>query len=159
MALCERNSPVTGEFLSQRPVTWSIDGFFDLRLNKQLSKQLRHWWFEMPSHSLWCHCNGRGIIENVIVFWWVCVFNLIQHDTVWILFFCLKDEFWRCSLFLCGRMISSAYICSYKTVHYINTFRLRQNGCHFADDIFKQISWIKHDVFLFKFHWSLLLTV
>ena len=27
------NSPVTGEFPSQRPVTWGLDLFFDLRLN------------------------------------------------------------------------------------------------------------------------------
>ena len=30
---------VTGEFPSQRPVTQSFDSFFDLRLNKRLSKQ------------------------------------------------------------------------------------------------------------------------
>ena len=37
-ALCEGNSPVTGEFPSQRPVTRSFDVFLDLGLNKQLSK-------------------------------------------------------------------------------------------------------------------------
>ena len=52
------NSPVTGEFLSQRPVTWSFDIFFDLRLNKRLSKQSWGWWFETPSCSIWRHCNG-----------------------------------------------------------------------------------------------------
>ena len=31
--------------------------FFDLRLNKRLSKQSWGWWFEMPSRSLWRHCN------------------------------------------------------------------------------------------------------
>ena len=36
---CAGNSPVTGEFPAQRPVTKSFDVFFDLRLNKQLSKQ------------------------------------------------------------------------------------------------------------------------
>ena len=38
LVLCAGNSPVTGEFPSQRPVTRSFDVFFDLRLNKQLSK-------------------------------------------------------------------------------------------------------------------------
>ena len=38
-ALCAGNSPVAGEFPSQTPVTRSFDAFFDLRLNKQLSKQ------------------------------------------------------------------------------------------------------------------------
>ena len=32
-AICVGNSPVTGKFPSQRPVTWSFDIFFDLRLN------------------------------------------------------------------------------------------------------------------------------
>ena len=39
LAICAGNSPVTGEFPAQRPVTRSFDDFFDLRLNKQLSKQ------------------------------------------------------------------------------------------------------------------------
>ena len=46
-----------GEFNSQRPVTRSFDAFFDLRLNKRLSKQSWGWWFETPSYSLWRHCN------------------------------------------------------------------------------------------------------
>ena len=39
-----------GEFHSQRTVTRSFDVFFDLRLNKRLSKQLWGWWLETPSH-------------------------------------------------------------------------------------------------------------
>ena len=39
LVLCEGNSPVTGEFPAQRPVTQGFDIFFDLRLNKRLSKQ------------------------------------------------------------------------------------------------------------------------
>ena len=41
--LCGGNSPITGEFPSQRPVTRSFYVFFDLRLNKQLSKPSRRW--------------------------------------------------------------------------------------------------------------------
>ena len=33
------NSPVTGDFPTQRPVTRSFDVFFDLLLNEGLSKQ------------------------------------------------------------------------------------------------------------------------
>ena len=47
-----------GEFPAQRPVTRSFDVFFDLRLNKRLSKQPWGWWFETPSWSLWRHCNA-----------------------------------------------------------------------------------------------------
>ena len=57
LALCEGNSPVTGEFPSQRAVTWSFDVFFDLRPNKPLSKQWWGCWFQTPSLSLWPHCN------------------------------------------------------------------------------------------------------
>ena len=39
LAICAGNSPVPGEFPTQRPVTRSFDVFFDLCLNKQLSKQ------------------------------------------------------------------------------------------------------------------------
>ena len=56
--LCVGNSPVTGEFPSQRPVTRSFDGFFDLGLKKRLSKESTRWWFERPLCSLWRHCNG-----------------------------------------------------------------------------------------------------
>ena len=38
LALCAGNSPVTGEFPAQRPVTQSFDVFFDQRQNKRLSK-------------------------------------------------------------------------------------------------------------------------
>ena len=40
LALCTGNSPVTGKFPSQRPMTRNFVVYFDLRLNKRLSK----WW-------------------------------------------------------------------------------------------------------------------
>ena len=39
LALCAGNSPVTGEFPAQSPVTRSFDIFFNLRPKKSLSKQ------------------------------------------------------------------------------------------------------------------------
>ena len=53
---CAGNSPVTGESPAQRPMTRSFDVFFDLRLNKWLSKQSQGWWFERLSRPLWRHC-------------------------------------------------------------------------------------------------------
>ena len=58
LAICAGNS---GEFPTQRPVTRSFDVFFDLRLNKRLSKQSWGWWFETPSRPLWRHCNGCNL--------------------------------------------------------------------------------------------------
>ena len=54
-----------GEFPTQRPVTQSFGVFFDLCLNKRLSKQPRGWWFETPSWSLWRQCN-----DNVVTVMW-----------------------------------------------------------------------------------------
>ena len=51
--------PVPGEFHTQRPMTPSFDVFFNLRLNKRLSKQSWGWWFETLSRPLWRHCNER----------------------------------------------------------------------------------------------------
>ena len=58
LALCAGNSPVTNEFPAQRSMFRSFDVFFDLRLNKPLSKQAQSWWFETPLLTLWRHCNG-----------------------------------------------------------------------------------------------------
>ena len=41
----------------KRPVTRSFDVFFDLRLNKWLSKQSWGWWFVTALRPLWRHCN------------------------------------------------------------------------------------------------------
>ena len=45
-------------------VTRSFDVFFDLRLNKRLSKQSWGWWFETLSCPLWRHCN---ILDQILV--------------------------------------------------------------------------------------------
>ena len=67
LALCAGNTPVTGEFRAHRSETRSFDVFFDLRLNKRLSKQPWDLWFETPSWSLWRHCN-ESCLENMCIF-------------------------------------------------------------------------------------------
>ena len=96
LAICAGNSPVPGEFPSQWPVTRSFDVFFDLRLNKRLSKQSWGWWFETLSRPLWRHCNKQifvlmqshaNIFYEVIhsVFNWIriqsCVTCYLMSDT------------------------------------------------------------------------------
>ena len=53
------NSPHKG------PTTRSFDVFFDVRLNKRLSKQSWGWWFEMPSRPLWRHCYGSQKTQHI----------------------------------------------------------------------------------------------
>ena len=57
LSLCPRNSPITGEFSSQRPVTRSFDVFFDLRLNKRFSKQNRE-----AGDSRWHHAHYDVVV-------------------------------------------------------------------------------------------------
>ena len=83
LALCAGNSPVTGEFPAQRPVMRGFDVFFDLRLNKRLSKQSWSWCFETPSRSLWRHCMGPISISaeslSIPLSILQCYTQLIQH--------------------------------------------------------------------------------
>ena len=58
-----------------------FDVFFDLRLNKRLSKQLWGWWFETPSRSLWRHCNDvdfTAIVMTAAAAW--LFFGLFVSD-------------------------------------------------------------------------------
>ena len=93
------NPPVTGGFASPRPARRSFNVFFDLPLNKRLSKQSRRRWFETPLRLLWRHCNELYPVTLHIV--------SVSPSTV-------------------------------------NTLMSRQNCRHFADDIFKCISWNKN---------------
>ena len=57
----------------QRPMTRSCDDFYDLRLNKRLSKQSWGSWFETSSCSLWRHCNEIGAFNTTrhwLNQWW-----------------------------------------------------------------------------------------
>ena len=95
LAICAGNSPVPGEFPAQRPVTRSLDVFFDLRLNKRLSKQSWGWWYETLWSPLWRHCNVQsvplyycllyiwyalvlmtGILKNVATFWFRILYGI-----------------------------------------------------------------------------------
>ena len=52
LVICAGNSPVTGEFPSQMPVTRNFDVFFDIRLNKRLV-------ICDAISPLWRHCNAN----------------------------------------------------------------------------------------------------
>ena len=67
LAICAGNLPVPGEFPTQRAVTRSFDVFFDLRPNKQLSKQSWGWWFETLPRPLWRHNNDGKVVWMTIL--------------------------------------------------------------------------------------------
>ena len=70
-----------GEFPTQRPVTRRFDVFFDLRLNKRLSKQPWDWWFETPSWSLWRQCNDSDSPGIMGIVWRMPWFGTRQHNS------------------------------------------------------------------------------
>ena len=113
LALCVGNSPVPGEFPTQRPVTRSFDVFFDLRL----SKHSWGWCFETPSRPLWRHCNDMTL--------WHCIevtmpwLGPLWYDLSWALLltwnhlppvwwsnfrFMFLNESWYVSLTWCGEI-------------------------------------------------------
>ena len=65
LAICAGNSPVPGEFPTQRPATRSFDVFFDLHLIKRSSKHSRGWWFETLSPPLWRHRYDNRITPKL----------------------------------------------------------------------------------------------
>ena len=79
LALCAGNSPVPGEFPAQRPVTRSFDIFFDLCLNKRLSKQSWGWWFETLSRPLWRQGNG-SMRRPCVIFQWIHYSELLSEN-------------------------------------------------------------------------------
>ena len=116
LAICAGNSPVPGEFPTQRPVTRSVDAYFELCPDKRLSKQPWGWWFETRPHSLWRHRNVRPC----------CV----------LLWFCTGQT--PCSLHLHK---GNNWVVQWQWCIPVpfNTLRPRQNSRHFPDDIFKRI--------------------
>ena len=123
LAICAGNSPDPGEFPTQRPVTRSFDVYFDLRLNKRLSKQSWGWWFETPSRQLWCHRN-RMRMYNVT----------ITSDCLWKISLCRGVILTRVILLWLGRSCQGAL-----TNKVILTHWARHIGRRFADDISQSI--------------------
>ena len=90
LAICAGNSPVSGEFPAQRPVTRRFDIFFDLHLNKRLSKQSWGWWFETQSRPLRRHCNDNRYLNK----WWpFSLMHICVTQPKWVKKLCLKLGF------------------------------------------------------------------
>ena len=93
--------PLCGEFTgpvnshTQRSVTRSFDVFFDLRVNKRMSKQQWGWWFETPSWSLWRHRNDVSAMWETASSW---TDTKMRYCNLPMLLF----WFWLCFVFFVG---------------------------------------------------------
>ena len=79
LAICAGNSPVPGEFPTQRPVTRSFDAYIDLRPNKQLSKQSCGWWFRRRYRS---HYDVTVMVTIILMV-------MCQKEDSWKAYMCL----------------------------------------------------------------------
>ena len=132
--------PQTGEVPTQRPVTRSFDVFFDLRLNKRLSKQLWCWWFETLSRPLWRHRNDymKYTIDTAMVRSGFLYENM-RH---WVWIMAPASSRARASLIftsVCFTSNPEVNPKAYMSSGNINTLKPRQNDRHFADDTFKPV--------------------
>ena len=96
----------SGGFPAQRPVARSFDVFFDLRLNKRLSKHSRRRLFETLSRPLWRHCIDANLgwdsrttnivltfasLTNVVRIWCYFVYCAIWNGFQWIMLLILNN--------------------------------------------------------------------
>ena len=137
LAFCVGNSPVTGEFPSQRPVMRSFDIFFDLHLNKALCTQSRHRWFETPSCPFLCHCNVKWNLNQNAMFQKITFQNIVCNMAA--IFSGLNMTNEKCSWIITKSLYRVTVTCRQVGGTQVNTLRPRQNGRHFPDDIFKCI--------------------
>ena len=174
LALCAGNSPVTGDFPAQRPVTRSFDVFIDLCLNKRLSKQSWGWWFDAPSRAIWRHCNearkrsvlDMGLYDIYVVFLWVetqifCDGYILslRRQTQEIMhqhrypFSTADGLFWNNRIL----MICQIDVPTHDITHIRElTHWGRDKMASVIQTIFADaFPWLKRFVFWLKFHWSL----
>ena len=102
-----------GDFPAQTPVTRSFDVFFDLRLNKRLSKQPWGWWFETPAWSY------DVIMSSTNLTWWDCWCELILNSSQNRLR--LSNCMWKYISLVCLFVV---------TMLYLNLFSCCNNSCY-----------------------------
>ena len=86
------NSPHKGQWRG------ALIFFFDLRLNKRLSKQSSGWWFETPSRSLRRHCNGLCQLKKMLHIYWYTISIISRYlaNTLIKWPFWYKDTSYQC---------------------------------------------------------------
>ena len=166
LAICAGNSPVPGEFPTQRPVTLSFDVYFDLRPNERLSKQSWGWWFETLSSPLWRHRNARtaasaGMTRGMPVW--------IRGDTWWRSAQVLNKCSWKVSLLrvsatrkgVCVYMCLQLFIrhTQYYHASVLTHWGRDKMATIFQTTLLNAFSWMKMYQFRFRFHWDLFLRV
>ena len=74
------------------PVTRSFDVFFDLRLNKRLSKQSWGCWLETLWRPLWRQRNDLHLVSTMKELWYVLGLCVLWQNGSQLIYACLKFE-------------------------------------------------------------------
>ena len=84
LAICAGNTPVTGEFHAQRPVTRSFDVFFDSRIAEYEMANIQKTNFvdTLPRVTSACHeiCNILDQWRMRVYFAFICLFPIFGHN-------------------------------------------------------------------------------
>ena len=83
LVICAGNSPVTGEFPTQRPVTQKFDVFFDLRMNNGWVNN--HGAGDLRRHQ--AHCYVTVMLSPVALAFRYLVMNQVVHKANLFVFF------------------------------------------------------------------------
>ena len=110
--------PLWGESTGHRWDGQRFDAFFDLHLKKTwLNKQSRHLWFEMPSRSLWRHCNDVMSYDHRSTPFSATLFkNVIINSIKVFSMFCLN-------ILKCSLMVPIPWLKTHLHPYLINPFR------------------------------------
>ena len=119
LALCAGKSPVTGEFPSQRPVAQSFGIFFDLRLNKRLSKQSRRQWLKTP----WCHYDITVMIHRKKAPFDIAQLKLNSRPQTVLKYALMLFLEYDVTAFLVCSVWHDMYIFLYLPIRFVNTLR------------------------------------
>ena len=148
-------SPANSRTKANDAELWS---FFDLCLNKRLSKQWRGWWFQTPSCPLWRQCNvheiyrmiycksfAAGIKFSCLHLQCVCEYIVSRHCIQIIATFCDCCHFWIKSTPRRTKVRTmndgSILICIFNTTIFFSFIR----DIYFMDSI---ITWMPHTLLL-----------
>ena len=89
---------------------------------------------------------------------WVWFKHYSQEYVIYIIYYQIKRFYaWVIAIYHWQIWSKQLILMQFSTSSslYINSLRTRQNFHHFADDIFRCISWMKMHVFCLRFYWNL----
>ena len=114
LALCAGNSPVTGEFPAQRPVTWSFGVFFVLFMFRRwrhnwLRKALRDVTIVTRAHKIMISISSDISFMHSLIHGRSCKKIVLTKTIFWVNILCYSSSF-RCSMLSSLTVFRESYV-------------------------------------------------